>query len=317
VSVELRHLRYFVALAEERHFGRAAERLGVAQPSLSQQVRRLEEELGVELVLRTPRQIELTEAGRELVARAREVLARAELAADEARQAARGEAGRLAVGFTPFVASFVWPVLLERFRAAYPRVEIVGRERWSSELLDDLTHGALDVGLATWPARPPNLSFEAVCREVNVVVVGRTHRLAGRRRVALADLAGETLELWPRELAPAYYDAVLADCHAAGFEPAVREAPTLGSVWMTTRNPGMSRVPDGLAVGLVPASAAAMVDGSMVSIPLSPATSYVEYVLCTDPTRVTPAVRAFTRLARAVAREQGWLQEEPVLAAAG
>jgi len=149
------------------------------------------------------------------------------------------------------------------------------------------------------------------------VVVGRTHRLASREHVALADLAGETLELWPRHLAPAYYDAVLADCHAAGFEPAVREAPTLGSVWMTTRNPGMSRVPDGLAVGLVPTSAAAMLDGAMVTIPLRPSTSYVEYVLCTDPTRVTPAVRAFTRLVRAVAREEGWLQDEPALAAAG
>ncbi len=309
-------MRYFVALAEDLHFGRAAERLGVAQPSLSQQVRRLEEELGVELVLRTPRQIELTEAGREFVVRAREVLARAELAADEARQAARGEAGRLAVGFTPFNASFVWPVLLERFRAAYPAVEIVGRERWSSELLDDLAHGAADVGLATWPARPQNLAFETLCREANVVVVGRSHRLARRGHVALSDLAGETLELWPRELAPAYYDAVLADCHAAGFEPAVREAPTLGSIWMTTRHPGMSRVPDGLAVGLVPGSAAAMLDGSMIALPLRPATSHVEYVLCTDPTRVTPAVRAFTRLARAVAREAGWLADEPLLAAA-
>jgi DNA-binding transcriptional LysR family regulator len=310
-------MRYFVALAEDLHFGRAAERLGVAQPSLSQQVRRLEEELGVELVLRTPRQIELTDAGREFVARAREVLARAELAADEARQAARGEVGRLAVGFTPFVASFVWPVLLERFRAAFPSVEIVGRERWSSELLDDLARGGADVGLATWPARPPNLAFEALCREANVVVVGASHPLARRRHVALGDLAGETLELWPRDLAPAYYDAVLADCHAAGFEPAVREAPTLGSVWMTTRNPGMSRVPDGLAVGLVPGSAAAMLDASMVALPLRPASSHVEYVLCTDPARATPAVRAFVGLARAVAREEGWLAEEPLLAAAG
>ncbi len=310
-------MRYFVALAEEGHFGRAAERLGVAQPSLSQQVRRLEEELGVELVLRTPRQIELTEAGREFVSRARDVLARADLAADEARQAARGEAGRLAIGFTPFVAGFVWPLLLERFRTAYPSVEIVGRERWSSELIDDLTHGGVDIGLATWPARPPSLAFEALCREANVVVVGRGHRLARRRHVALGELAGETLELWPRELAPAYYDAVLADCHAAGFEPAVREPPTLGSIWMTTRHPGMSRVPDGLAVGLVPASAGRMLDDSMVSVPLHPASSAVEYVLCTDPTRVTPAVRAFTSLARAVAREEGWLGEPQVLAATG
>ena len=156
-----------------------------------------------------------------------------------------------------------------------------------------------------------------MCREANVVVVGRGHRLAGRDHVALAELAGETLELWPRELAPAYYDAVLADCHAAGFEPGVREAPTLGSIWMTTRNPGMSRVPDGLAVGLVPASAAALLAGVMVTVPLRPAASHVEYVLCTDPRRVTPAVRAFVHLARAVAEDEGWLGGEEQLAAAG
>jgi DNA-binding transcriptional LysR family regulator len=315
-------MRYFITVAEELHFGRAAARLGVAQPSLSQQIRKLEDELGVELLRRTSRQIGLTDAGREFFARARETLAQADLAIADARLAGSGEVGHLDVAFTPFVTSRIWPRLLERFRSAHPRVEIVGRERWSAELVEDLAHGTVDVALAAWPPRRHGLAYETLCREPNVIVVGKEHRLAQRASAPLQALAGDTLELWPRHLAPAYHDRLLADCHAAGFEPALREPPTLGSVWMVTANPVMSNVPSGGAVAIVPATVGERLDPAYVAVlDIVPATSYVEYAICTNPAEVNPVVRAFATLAREVATSEGWLAEpwppEEALPAAG
>src|SRR5688572_8531295 len=147
MKVELRHLRYFVAVAEELHFGRAAQRVGIAQPALSQQIRRLEEEVGVELFHRTRRKVELSAAGRAMEGRARQALAAADAAIDAARRAARGEAGHLTVGFIETAATTIVPLAVRRLRAEHPDVGLTLRELGVAAQIDGLRAGALDVGV--------------------------------------------------------------------------------------------------------------------------------------------------------------------------
>ena len=201
-EVELRHLRYFVAVGEELHFRRAAERLHVSQPPLSQQIRALEAELGVTLFERNRRRVELTEPGRALLGEARGVLAAVDRAVELTQRVARGEAGALAVGFVGSAMYGALPDVLREFRAQRPGVELRLRELPTGAALDALLEGRIDVGVVR-PAqvgpghRPRHVRarrWSSRCR--------RRHPLARRRRLALADLAGEAFVLLARREAP-------------------------------------------------------------------------------------------------------------------
>src|SRR5881275_1522994 len=163
--MELRHLRYFVAVAEELHFRRAAERLHMSQPPLSQQIRRLEDEVGATLFVRNQRRVELTAAGQAYLARARDILAAVEDAAREARRVQRGEVGRLDVGFVGSAMYSVVPELLRAFRERFPDVGLRLRELGTAEQLRRLEDGRLDVGFLRPPGGRPGLSIETVLRE--------------------------------------------------------------------------------------------------------------------------------------------------------
>ena len=226
--MELRHLKYFVAVAEELHFSRAAERVGIAQPPFSQQIKGLEEEVGAPLLLRTKRRVELTAAGRAFLTEARKVLAQAGHALDMARRAARGEVGQLVVGFVSSAVYGKFASVFGLMRARHPDVALVLQDLTSEEQVEAMKAHRLDVGLV----RPPVLMAEAftlrvIGREPLVAALPETHPLAKRKRLELAALAGEPFLLVPRHLGPGFYDQIIGLCARAGFTPKlVQEART-------------------------------------------------------------------------------------------
>ncbi|MDB5416619.1 MAG: LysR family transcriptional regulator [Phenylobacterium sp.] len=247
--IELRRLRYLVAVADEGHITRAAERLGIQQPPLTRQIRLLEEELGVALFERLPRGMRTTEAGRVVVEEARDVLARAERIKETAQRAARGEQGRLAVGYTssaafhPFVTQQI-----RAFRESRPGVALALAEDGTPELVHGLREERLDAAfLRSTSIDIAGLSIEPLLEEKMVAAVPTGHALAKAGKVALADLAEETFIFYRRPTGPGLYDAIMAACLAAGFSPTVgQEAPRMAST--------LSLVASGLGVAIAPAS---------------------------------------------------------------
>jgi DNA-binding transcriptional LysR family regulator len=249
--MELRHLRYFVVVAEERHVTRAAERLGMQQPPLSQQIRALERELDVQLFRRRPRGVELTDAGSALLAEARAILSHIEHASAAARRTARGEQGRIAVGFTSSVPfhPFV-PRIIRAYREAFPLVALRLEEGGTIELIDDLRDGRIDVAFVrTAIADQEGLMVSPLLKEAMVLALPRGHRLARRanKAVPLKALAEETFIVYRRPNGPGLYDAILSACTAAGFSPRVgQEAPRIVAT--------LNLVAAGLGISLVPES---------------------------------------------------------------
>ena len=250
--MELRHLRYFVAVAEEGHVTRAAERLGIQQPPLSQQIRALETELEVQLFRRKPRGVELTQAGEALLGEARGILDRVEHATAAARRTARGEAGRIGLGFTSS-ASFhpLVPRAIRAFREAHPLVALSLEEAGTAELVEGLSAERIDAAFVRSPIGPAaELTVHSVLEEEMVAALPAGHRLAGNAatsRMPLADLAAETFILYRRPLGPGLYDAIIAACQRAGYSPQIgQEAPRMLST--------LSLVAAGLGVTLIPAS---------------------------------------------------------------
>ncbi len=249
--IALRRLHAFVAVAEEGQMTRAAERLGMAQPPLSRLVRGLEAELGVTLVRRLPRGVALTDAGQALFEEARTVLARAGGIADTVRRVARGEQGRLAIGFTSSAAlhPFV-PGALLAFRAVQPGVRTELEEAGTMELIDALQQGRLDAAFVRTPVESiEGLVVDHVLDEPMVAAMPAGHALArnGPSPLPLPALAGEKFILYRRPAGPGLYDAIVAACHGAGFSPTIeQEAPRLTST--------LSLVAAGLGITIVPAS---------------------------------------------------------------
>jgi len=222
--MELRHLRYFVAVAEERHFGRAAERLRMAQPPLSQQIKALEAELGTRLFDRNRRKVELTAAGDALLPEARDILARAADLGRLARAAAGGEAGRLDMAFTgsvPFTE--VLPRILRRLRNLFPERRLSSRERSTGGQIEAVAEGRLDLGFARPAAHnlPPGVVGRLILREPLVLALPSDHPLAGRDSIGMAEVAGEGLVMNPRHIGTGLYDKIPQLCRAAGYAPRI------------------------------------------------------------------------------------------------
>ena len=252
--MELRHLRYFVAVAEEGHITRAAERLGIQQPPLSHQIRALERELGVQLFRRLPRGVELTEAGRSFIEDARAALARVGQGVEAAKRVARGEQGhlRLAVPPTAPFHPFVPQVILA-FREAYPLVSLTMEENLRMETMEQLRGGQMDVAfLRASIAAPEGLVVHPLLEEPMVAALPSGHPLARSApsqdaALPLRALAGETFIAYARQQGPALYEAMAAACLQAGFSPQLgQEAPRISTA--------LSLVATGFGVTLVPAS---------------------------------------------------------------
>jgi len=229
---ELRPLRYFLAVADELHFGRAAARLNISQPSLSYAIRNLEESLGVELFTRTKRDVRLTQAGRLLLREAPDALAELERALTRAGQAGRGELGELSVGFVPAASSALVPRSVAEFREKYPEVRLELSEMLDEPLLEAIAAHQVDVGLVRTPMKADSsLSFEQVVADRMCAVVPRSHSLADRQELTYGELAGETFVVCscarPRADARAEHDRVVESCLAAGFTPHVAQESSL------------------------------------------------------------------------------------------
>nr|WP_155690469.1 LysR family transcriptional regulator [Pseudomonas aeruginosa] len=248
--VELRHLRYFIAVAEELHFGRAAERLGISQPPLSQQIQALEEEIGARLFERTNRRVELTDAGRLFLDESRQVLAQVDKAVLLARRAHLGELGELKIGFTssaPFTSTI--PSSIHAFRKAYPDVHLDLQEMSSRQVLKALLEESLQVGVIRPLALPDAVHWVELFREPLVAVLRADHPLAAGSEdgLAIAALAEEPFVFFPRSYGTGLYDQVIALTRQAGFSPRIAQE---ASEAMTI----IGLVSAGLGVSILPAS---------------------------------------------------------------
>jgi DNA-binding transcriptional LysR family regulator len=290
---ELRHLRYFVAVAEELHFGRAAARLRIAQPPLSQQIRRLEASLGVELLRRTRRRVELTDAGRLLLEGARPLLAQAEALERAMARAARGDIGRLGVGFVGSVTQDVLPTLLRGFRDRHPEVAVTLSELSTLEQIEALRERRIGAGLLRPPVGDPAVATMPLLEEPLVAALPDFHRLARRRTVSIAALAAEPFVLIGREVNPAFHDDVVSACRAAGFSPdVVQEAGEMQTI--------ASVVAAGIGVSLVPASVERLRrEGDGVAYrPLRPSSVRLVVALAWRPADADPVVENLVGVAR-------------------
>ncbi|CAM6889325.1 LysR family transcriptional regulator [Klebsiella michiganensis] len=248
MNIELRHLRYFIAVAEELHFGHAAARLNISQPPLSQQIQILEQQIGARLFARTNRSVSLTEAGRQFLADSRQILSQVDDAAARAARLHHGETGELRIGFTSS-APFIKAVsdTLSTFRRRYPDVHIQTRETNTREQIVPLNEGALDLGLMRNTHLPDTLVWERVLREPLLAMVPRDHPLASQTCVSLRELAREPFVFFDPHVGTGLYDDILGLMRRYDLTPAITQE--VGEA-MTI----IGLVAAGLGVSILPAS---------------------------------------------------------------
>lgn len=261
MDVDLRLLRAFVAVAEELHFGRAAERLRVAQPALSQQIRRLERELGVLLLTRTSRSVALTPAGSVLRDRARALLGQVRRDLDETARVGRGEQGRLDVGFVSSALPLGPVQHVQSFRERWPRVQVALTEGYTARLLELLTRGELDIAVVRDPDPRDDVTCTTFHVEPFVAVVPAGHRLASRASVRAPELAGDPFVFFPADAGALATERNLAPVVEDGRVP---EIVQVGSSWATL----LHLVRAGVGVTVAPASALLVAPDGVVALPL-------------------------------------------------
>ena len=248
MNIELRHLRYFMAVAEELHFGRAAERLHISQPPLSIQIRVLEDIVGAALFHRSQRRVSLTKAGEVLLTESRHILARVDGAIEASRSASRGEVGELSIGFVSTADYNVLPPLLREFRTRAPGVRLTLREATTDVLLAALLERTMDAGFVLPPVDDPELEYWPIHREPFVAALPESHPLArATGKLRLKELADAPFLMSPRSHAPRLYDDIVSFCQRCGFSPRVEQE----AVQMQTI---VSLVSAGIGVALIPAS---------------------------------------------------------------
>lgn len=297
MKLEARQLRYFVAVAEELHFGRAAQRLHMSQPPLSFQVRQLEEGLGVSLFERTQRSVKLTYAGEVLLVQARAALGKLDEAVDTVRAAARGEAGFLRVGYTAASVYSVIPSLMHAFKERAPRVEVLLHESVSGDLLVDLNEGRLDVGLVRPIAQWPDLVTEKLLEERLIVAVPADHPLAQQRIISLSDLHGVPFIGFSQQDSRYFHDMV---ANLLGTQKVV---PTLVQR-ATQTHAVVALVSAGLGVAIVPDASARVHMDRVEYRPLhADRLPRPEQHLCWRRDRSSPILRNFLAVAREVASQ--------------
>jgi DNA-binding transcriptional LysR family regulator len=246
--MELRHLRYFSTVATELHFGRAAEKLHIAQPPLSKQIQDLEAELGFELFNRTKRSISLTPAGQAFLGEVTQIFQQLDRAIDIGRKTSRGELGQISIGFVGSATYNILPVMLQQFRDRYPHVQIELHELTTDRQLIWLREGRIDIGLIRPPIIDRELNSQVIFQESLVVALPINHHLARLDKIELRLLATEPFILFPRQLAPGLYDPIIAICQAAGFSPqVVQECIQMQTiVSLVSANMGVSILPESI-----------------------------------------------------------------------
>lgn len=291
VTPELRHLRYFVAVAEELHFGRAAERVGIAQPALSQQIRRLEASVGAELLVRSTRSVALTPAGAALLPHARRALFEARQGMTAADRAARGEIGHLTVGFIETAAVALVPAAVRSFQARHPNVSLTLRELPVDDQLAGIRARTLDLGVVRAPVEAADLAVVPLTEDHLLIAVPASHPFAELESVTAGDLLGESLVALSREVVPGLHDQVIALFAARGRPARIsQEANSIQAV--------MGLVAAGLGIAVLPSSLRSASRVGIAFVELEPPiVSALEGVSRRDET--SPLVPAFLRAAGA------------------
>jgi DNA-binding transcriptional LysR family regulator len=290
--LELRHLRYFIAVAEELNFSRAAQRMHMAQPPLSAAIRQLERDLGVDLFVRTTREVALTDAGRAFLDGARRTLADADRAAEDAKRAAAGELGRLRIAYSWSMRFETLPALGRAFRAGHPGVELQAQEMWNARMPPAFARGSIDVGLSLCPEIAAELELAPIRKERLVALLPEAHPLAREDAIPLAALADDDFVVFPREMAPRLHDAFMAIFRRAGFEPRVR-TESFHTGW------DLGVLADIPAAAMVPQAVAGGVPEGIAAVALSEPTDALETCLVWRSDDRSPVVAAFVAVARA------------------
>jgi DNA-binding transcriptional LysR family regulator len=291
--MDLRHLRYFVAVAEELHFTRAAERLGIKQPPLSQQIRQLEREMGTSLLHRLTRGVELTDSGALLLEEARRILDQVQRTTAAVQMCARGETGRLRVGFAS--ATYFQPMvpgIIRTHRERFPGVALTPEQSLMSRLFSGLQGGEIDIAFVrTASSDADRIGITLLVEEPMLAVLPASHVLAGERSLDLAALAGDTFIIFPREYGPVLYDAIVASCQRAGFTPRLdQEAPQIPSI--------VPMVAAGFGVSLVPQSIRQIHSDGVVFLPIDGEAPRAPISLAHRRDDHSTAVRNFVALAK-------------------
>ncbi|MBW4695560.1 MAG: LysR family transcriptional regulator [Lyngbya sp. HA4199-MV5] len=295
--MELRHLHYFIAVAEELHFSRAAERLHISQPPLSQQIRALEEELGVKLFERTKRHVQLTEAGNVFLERSYRVFAQLEQAVEVTQRVGRGEVGQLAIGFVGSAMYTVLPEIFRVFRAQFPAVELQLQELTTAQQIQALHDKQVDVGIVRSAINEPGLSGSCFLPETLVLALPETHPLSAQTQVSLSTLADEAFILFPARMGPVFYEQIINLCQQAGFRPKVAQE----AVQMETI---VGLVAAGLGIAIVPASMQNFHRSGVIYRPLEEQIPYTGLYLTWRQHDSSPVLSAFLNLARKTAQRE-------------
>jgi LysR family transcriptional regulator, benzoate and cis,cis-muconate-responsive activator of ben and cat genes len=288
--VELRHLRYFIAVAEELNFSRAAQRMHMAQPPLSAAIRQLERDLGVDLFVRTTRQVTLTDAGRAFLAGARRTLADAERAAADAKRAAAGETGQLRIAYSWSTRFVTLPALGRAFHATHPDVELLAQEMWNARMPPAFANGSIDIALSLCPEIAAELQLAPIRKERFVALLPEAHPLAREDAIPLAELAGDEFIVFPREIAPRLHDAFMSIYRRAGFEPRVRNE-SFHTGWDLGV---LAEIP---AVAVAPQTVAGGLPDGIVAVAVSEPTDALETCVVWRADDSSPTVAAFVAVA--------------------
>jgi len=296
--IDLRHMRYFIAVAEELHFGRAAEKLYIAQPPLSQQIKQLEQQIGVQLFVRNRRRVRLTEAGAIFLEQARRTIAQAEFAVSAAQSAATGEPGKIDIGFVSSATYHdAFPTIIRIFRERHPSVLLTLHEFTSAEQVEALRDGGIHLGFVRPPVGDDTLTLETVLMEPFVAALPSTHPLAGSPVISITDLKADQFVMLPRHLNLSLYDQIMAACQNAGFTPQVaQEAIQLQTI--------TSLVAAGIGVALVPASLRNARRVGLVYKRLIGVAARIEMAAAYRPDHPSPALGLFLNVVREVAGQE-------------
>ena len=295
--IELRLYRYFVTLAETLHFGRAAAKHGIAQPPFSQQIQKLERDLGAELFRRNNRKVELTEIGAIFLAEARRTLDAAERAEQAVRLASQGRLGRLAIGMISS-ASYedMISAIVRRMGQRYPGVDIALFEMTTPQQLRALESGEVQIGFVRPPVVSSAFATCTVRREPLLLALPTSHRLSGARRVPLQMLSNDPWVMLPSDMGLGFYEQVLGECLKAGFKPETHQVATQIHTMI-------SLVAAGLGVTLVPASVSSLRRAGVVYLPLQDEPSPLETIAVWMPSRVSPLLQNLLDVINEVAAE--------------
>ena len=291
--IDIRQLRYFQAVAEELHFGRAAARLAIAQPALSRQIQQMEEELGTPLLRRTQRRVELLPAGALLLERARAIQQELARAVADTRRTGSGELGRLAVGFIHSATYGLLPSIIGRFRKLHPGIELELHELPITAQHAALLRGTIDVGLLRVQAAPAELEVLPVLPDPFVLALPAKHPLAGRTRVRLKSVAADPFVMFPHDGSPLFHARVQALCEQAGFQPGVAQHATqIHTV--------IGLVGAGLGVAVVPATAKNLHPRNVRFVQIADKADPVHIALAWRRGHETSAVVSFRRVTQEV-----------------